>query len=154
VAAGPMTRVERVYRESGPQIWRAVFLFTEDRDVASDAVAEAFAQALRRGDEIRNLERWLWRTVFLLARGMLKGRRAEGGRLPEQSQDFLGGTVELLSVIRQLSPMQRAVVILHYYADFPIREVAALTGSTAAAVGVHLHRARRRLRDLLEVRDG
>jgi RNA polymerase sigma-70 factor (ECF subfamily) len=154
VAAGPQTRVERVYRESGPRMWRAVFLFSGDRDIASDAVAEAFAQALRRGDEIRTLERWLWRTSFLLARGMLKDRRAQGARLPEQSEEFPGGTVELLSVIRQLSPRQRAVVVLHYYADFPVRDVAALTGSSAAAVGVHLHRARRRLRELLEVGDG
>lgn len=153
MTAGPLTQVERVYRDSGPTMWRAVFLFSGDREIASDAVAEAFAQALRRGDEIRMLERWLWRTAFLVARGMLKDRHGQGGRLPEQSQEFPGGTMELLSVIRQLSPMQRAAVVLHYYANFPIREVAALTGSSAAAVGVHLHRARRRLRDLLEVAD-
>jgi RNA polymerase sigma factor (sigma-70 family) len=154
VTAGPLTRVERVYRESGATMWRAVFLFSGDRDIASDAVAEAFAQALRRGEGIRTLERWLWRTAFLIARGMLKDRRDQSAWLPEESQEFPEGAVELLSVIRQLSPMQRAAVVLHYYADFPIREVAALTGSSAAAVGVHLHRARRRLRELLGVGDG
>jgi RNA polymerase sigma-70 factor (ECF subfamily) len=45
-------------------MWQAVFAFAGDPEVASDAVAEAFAQALRRGDAIRSPERWLWRTVF------------------------------------------------------------------------------------------
>ena len=41
--------LERVYREEGPKLRRAVFLFTRDRDAVDDAVAEAFAQALARG---------------------------------------------------------------------------------------------------------
>jgi DNA-directed RNA polymerase specialized sigma24 family protein len=50
-------------------MWQAVFAFAGDPEVASDAVAEAFAQALRRGDAIRSPERWLWRTVFRIALG-------------------------------------------------------------------------------------
>jgi RNA polymerase sigma factor (sigma-70 family) len=150
---GALTQVERVYRERGPAMWRAVFLFSGDREIAGDAVAEAFAQALRRGEDVRALERWLWRTVFVIARGMLADRRRTRFEPPERPQELPGGTVELLSVIGQLSPMQRAAVVLHYYADFPLREVAALTGSSPAAVGVHLYRAKRRLRALLEVKD-
>jgi DNA-directed RNA polymerase specialized sigma24 family protein len=33
-------------------MWQAVFAFAGDPEVASDAVAEAFTQALRRGDAI------------------------------------------------------------------------------------------------------
>jgi len=46
--------LERVYREQGPKMQRALLLFTGDRDVADDAVAEAFAQALARGSEMRS----------------------------------------------------------------------------------------------------
>jgi DNA-binding NarL/FixJ family response regulator len=42
-------RLERVYRDQGDRLWRAVFLACGSREVADDAVAEAFAQALRRG---------------------------------------------------------------------------------------------------------
>ena len=48
-------RLERLYREQGARMWHAVLAFAGDPEVASDAVAEAFAQALRRGDEIRDL---------------------------------------------------------------------------------------------------
>jgi RNA polymerase sigma-70 factor (ECF subfamily) len=67
--------IERVYREQGDRIWRAVLLSIGDREVARDAVAEAFAQALRRGDAIRSPERWVWRTAFRIATGEMKRRR-------------------------------------------------------------------------------
>jgi RNA polymerase sigma-70 factor (ECF subfamily) len=55
----------------------------------------------------------------------------------------------VLSAIARLSDRQRAAVVLHYYADRPVKDVADLLGSTAAAVSVHLFRARKNLRDLL-----
>src|SRR5919106_1682169 len=67
--------LERVYREHGARLWRAVLMYSGDREVASDAVAEAFAQALHRGSEIRAGERWVWRAAFRIAAGQLKLRR-------------------------------------------------------------------------------
>ena len=55
----PAARLERVYRDHGDRLWRAVLAFAGDPEVASDAVAEAFAQALRRGDAIREPDRWV-----------------------------------------------------------------------------------------------
>ena len=54
----PASTVERLYREQGDRMWRAVLAFGGDPDVASEAVAETFAQALRRGIALRDPERW------------------------------------------------------------------------------------------------
>jgi hypothetical protein len=43
-------RVEAVYRARGTKLWRALLAFTSDPDLASDALAEAFAQVLARRD--------------------------------------------------------------------------------------------------------
>ena len=67
-------RLERVYREQGVRIWRAVLLSSGSREIADDAVAEAFAQALRRGDELRDPAAWVWRVAFRVAAGELKER--------------------------------------------------------------------------------
>jgi hypothetical protein len=48
--------------------------YTGDREVASDAMAEAFAQALARGDELRSAERWVWHAAFRIAAGELTTR--------------------------------------------------------------------------------
>lgn len=145
--------LERLYREQGPRMWRAVLAFSGDPEVASDAVAEAFAQALRRGGEVRDPERWLWRTVFKIASGELKerGRHAvigEGGtyEMEEPARD-------LVAALGRLSPKQRASVVLHHAAGYPVKDIAVILGSTSAAVKVHLSRARRRLRELLAEED-
>jgi RNA polymerase sigma-70 factor (ECF subfamily) len=58
------------------------------------------------------------------------------------------------AALRQLPAQQRAAVVLHYYADRPIREIAELMGTSSSTVAVHLHRGRNRLRDLLGDDDG
>ncbi len=146
-------RLERLYREQGARMWHAVLAFAGDPEVASDAVAEAFAQALRRGDEIRDAERWIWRTVFRVASGELKRRSRSVPMTIEPTYEMEQPARELVAALAMLSERQRAAVVLHHAAGYPIREVAAIVGSTPAAVKVHLMRARRRLLELLEDSD-
>jgi RNA polymerase sigma-70 factor (ECF subfamily) len=142
--------LERVYREHGARLWRAVLMYSGDREVASDAVAEAFAQALHRGSAIREPERWVWRAAFRIAGGELKRRRESRPAERDTPYEIPEWPAVLGEALGRLSPKQRAAVILHHYAGYSLREVAVIIGSTASAVGVHLHRARRRLRQLLE----
>lgn len=142
--------LERLYREQGDRMWRSVLAFAGDPEVASDAVAETFAQALRRGDAIRDPERWLWRTVFRVAAGELAERRRRGVSSAEEAYEMEESARELVAALTKLSPKQRAAVVLHHAAGYPLKEVAAILGSTVGAVKVHLLRGRRRLRDLLE----
>ena len=145
--------LERLYREQGARMWRSVFAFAGDPDVASDAVAEAFAQALRRGDQIHDPERWLWRSMFRIAAGELKERGRSQMTVVEESYEIEEPARELIAALGKLSPKQRSAVVLHHAAGYPLREVAEIVGSTTGAVKVHLARGRRRLRELLEAGD-
>jgi RNA polymerase sigma-70 factor, ECF subfamily len=142
--------VEAVYRRDGDRLWRSLYAFAGDEDVASDAVAEAFAQALRRGSAIRDVRGWVWRSAFRLAAGDLKQRsRISGGSIPERAVQDFHPDEQLLQAIQGLTPQQRAVIVLYYYADCPVREIARRTGIHALAVRAHLSRGRKRLRVLL-----
>jgi RNA polymerase sigma-70 factor (ECF subfamily) len=142
--------LEAVYRQDGSRLWKALYAFAGDEDVASDAVAEAFAQALRRGPAIRDVRSWVWRSAFNLAKGDLKTRSAvTHGRMPEGAFDDVHPDDELLVALRALTPPQRAVIVLHYYADCPVREISRRTGMNPLAVRAHLSRGRKRLRLLL-----
>ena len=60
--------LELLYRESGPQLWRAIYAFAGGRrDIADDAVAEAFARAIERVTTIREPLPWIYRTAFRIA---------------------------------------------------------------------------------------
>ena len=141
--------VELLYREHGERLWRAVMAFAGDREVASDAVAEAFAQALRRGDAMQDPLRWIWRAAFRIAAGELKERGRFRDALADPGYEPDEPVTDLLEALAKLSPKQRAAVLLHHYAGYPVKEVAEIIGSTTAAVKVHLMRGRNRLRDLL-----
>lgn len=147
-------QLARLYREQGAKMWRAVLAFAGDPEVANDAVAEGFAQALHRGTEIRDPERWLWRVVFRIAAGLLAERHRSEPLGLEASYEMEEPARELVAALARLSPKQRAAVVLHHAAGYPVKEIAEILGSTPGAVKVHLLRGRRRLRELLEADGG
>jgi RNA polymerase sigma-70 factor (ECF subfamily) len=142
--------IEALYRQDGDRLWRALYAFAGDEDVASDAVAEAFAQALRRGSEIRDPRSWVWHSAFRLAKGDLKrGSRLLHGPMPEGAVHDAHPDGQLLAALQGLTPQQRVVIVLHYYVDCPVREIARRTGINPLAVRAHLSRGRKHLRVLL-----
>ena len=142
--------LEILYREQGARLWRAVFAFAGDRRIADDAVAEAFAQALGRGQELRDPLAWIWRVAFRVAAGELKDRRKDRAPLADAPYEMPEPAWEVMRGLARLSPMQRASIVLHHYGGYPAKEIAVILGSTSAAIRVHLSSGRRRLRAMLE----
>jgi len=145
---------DRLYREHGDRLWRSLLLSTGRPEIASDATAEAFAQAIRRGDQIRDPLAWIWRAAFKIAAGELAAERRTAELVDEPIDPTLEPVVDLLAALRRLTPHQRASITLHHYAGYPYREIARILGSSTSAVGVHIHRAKTLLRAALEDRDG
>ncbi len=142
--------IEALYRQDAERLWRAVHAFAGDPDIASEAVADAYAQAIRRGPALRDPAAWIWRTAFRIAAGALKDRRTHDGALPEIADHVdRYEDPDLRAALRQLPDSQRAAIVLFYYADLPIRDIAARLGSNSLAVRANLSRGRRRLHDLL-----
>jgi len=146
---GRQARVEAVYRAEFPKLWRALYAFAGDGEIASDAAAEAFARAMRDEPRIRDINAWTWRVAFRLAAAELRRRSTP---LPDgpSPYEMPHPIPELVAALRTLSPNQRLAIVLHDYADRPTNEVAEAIGCSRATVHVHLSQARRRLRSLLE----
>jgi len=153
--SAPRESVEAVYRADAERLWRAVYAFAGDAEIASDAVAEAFAQVLHRGAAVRDPAAWTWRTAFRISAGELKARGpADSGPTHAGEHVDQYGDPDLLAALRQLPDAQRAAVILFYYVDLPIRDIAARLGSNSLAVRANLSRGRGRLRQLLGDHNG
>jgi RNA polymerase sigma factor (sigma-70 family) len=145
--------VERLYRAEALKMWRALVGSTGDREIADDAVAEAFARALHHSSEIRDLSAWTWKVAFRVAASQVRAR----GELVEdrgiEGKELTADVPDLVRALSHLPRNQRQAVVLHDYADRPTAEVASILGCSRATVHVHLSRGRRRLRELLEVTD-
>jgi RNA polymerase sigma factor (sigma-70 family) len=139
--------------EVGDRLWWALLAYSGDREIASDAVAEAFALALATSGSIRDPAAWVWRVAFRVATASL--RQPPTVRLePAQTYDLDEAVLDVIAALKRLPERQRAVFVLYYLDDQPTDRIAELLGMKAATVAVHLHRARRRLRDLLGEADG
>ena len=118
---------------------------------AEDAVQDALARALTR-DDVRSLGPW----IAVVAINQIRQHERREARRSEVTRfvsDPPAPDVEthdqVLAAIRQLSPRQREIVVLHYFWDLPVLEVANLLRLSAGSVKVQLHRARGHLRTLL-----
>ena len=122
--------LESVYRQHGTRLWRAVFAYAQDRHVADDAVAEAFAQAFRRANALRSPEKWVWKAAFRIAAGRLQERRRS---VPFTEVPMVWNPEpawELLSALRQVPDRSRACLVLHYYGGYGTAQIARMVGST------------------------
>ena len=155
-AAAQVDGIREVYEAQHLRLWRAVAVWSGSSDVADDAVAEAFAQLLRRGEAVRDPAAWAWRTAFRIAAGELQRRRATAGvevtdvSLPTGESEL---ALDLLRALQHLTDQQRACVVVCDLLGYSAEEAALLLHTSAAAVRVQRMRARRRLRSLLEVTD-
>ena len=55
----------------------------------------------------------------------------------------------VLAAVRALPPAQRAAVVLFYFEDRPVSEIAEILDCSPATAKVHLHRARKKLAEFL-----
>lgn len=143
-----------LFRDEYAQIVRTAYLMLGDRAAAEDVAQEAFIRLYARWRRISRYERpgaWVRRVAIRLAsRSLRAGRRTvlqaevEGSARPEPVSD-----PDLRRAVLGLPASQRAAVVLHYFEDRPVAEVAEILNCATSTAKVHLHRARKRLAEVL-----
>ncbi len=134
-----------------------VFMIVQDHARAEELAQDAFMQLLRHWRQVSGYEQpeaWVRRVAIRLA--LRSARREDRLRVamqrtvPERSElSDAAVSMEVLAAVRALSPKERAVVVLHYFEDRPVDEIADLLECTPSAVKMRLSRARHHLADLL-----
>jgi RNA polymerase sigma-70 factor (ECF subfamily) len=142
-----------VFEAEHARLWRSLLAHTRDPEVASDAAAEAFAQAARRGAALRDPAAWVWRAAFRIAAGQLAARSSDSSPVPstQVSEDtFPDDVVALLDALARLGATDRRIVVLSLVAGMSAAEVGSVVDASPGAVRVRLHRARKRLGAVLD----
>ena len=163
-------------RAGSPDAWDALFqryqlplyayvfeLIRSEQD-ALDVVQETFIRATRHLDSLREDDRFgSW--LFSIAHQKCVDRWRKSGReeplepeIAEALPDFENDPGELLirreqesefmKLIEQLPLPQRSALLLHFVEDFPLEEIARITGTSLGTVKSRLHYAKKALRAL------
>lgn len=146
---GPVT-FDRFFEERYRWAVRGAYLLTYSADAAEDIAQDAFAQMLRRWDEIRIPQAYLWRAITSGARSWgRRARRHEPVDVPG-STAFDSDTIAVRDVLATLSDAQREVIVLRYFGGFKEREIAAATGRPLSTVKSHLRRGLATMKERLQ----
>jgi RNA polymerase sigma-70 factor (ECF subfamily) len=157
------TFAELVDRRILDSAYRYATLMLGDRADAEDATHDAALAAWRHLGELRdpaNFEAWFGRIVVNACRDRLRARRRlpinvalEPGLSSPDATDGLARRDALAGAIRSLSADHREVVVLRFYADLTVEQIAARTGVGAGTVKSRLHYALRHLRAAADAED-
>ncbi len=156
------------------KLYRLAYRLTSNVDDAQDLVQDVLLKLYRRRDEltsIRELSPWLGRVLFnqfiddkrRYGRQPLKAvdgligvedhpDRANGAE-PEASAERHQVRAQLTSALARLTEEHRIVVLLHDAEGYKLKEIQELTGTPVGTLKSRLHRARARLREILD-KDG
>ncbi|MFL5966026.1 MAG: RNA polymerase sigma factor [Gaiellaceae bacterium] len=156
---GEQAAIEELFEHVWPLAWHWAYGVTGDRMLADHVAQESVHRAFRsldRFDPARPFRPWLKRITVNLAIDELRRERRHDARRwmaelrPEPPVEN-GGLLELVvDAVRELPERQRTVVVLHYWLDTSVEEIADLLALPVGTVVSRLSRARAALRDHLE----
>ncbi len=161
--------LEILVRRYQTEATRIAQLITRDRALAEDVVQGAFVRVyehIEQFDPERPFAPWFFRIVsndaVRAAQTSARQVSPQSGYLDQIQDDALSpdeivATLDqfasVTDALRLLSPPQRAVIVLRYYAGLTDREVADQLSSAPGTIRWRLHAARKRLRQLLHHTD-
>jgi RNA polymerase sigma-70 factor (ECF subfamily) len=142
--------------------YRLAALILGDQSEAEDATHDAAVRAWTAWGSLRDpsrFEAWFQRILVNVCRNRIRGRRLRPIPLddpPVEAHDPLADTPERLALraaLGRLTPDHRTVVVLRFFADLSIDEIAERTDERAGTVRSRLHYALRELRAAYDAAD-
>jgi len=151
--------------EAADTLLRTGYLMTGDAREAEDLVQETFLRVARRWNQVRSIDHpaaYARRILINLILQDADRRSRQEAELAQQyavidaaDQDaaralrYVDDLAEFRWALAQLTARQRAVVVLRYWADLPVREVAGILGCSRGTVTGTASRAADRLAEIL-----
>lgn len=167
----------KLYQAYSAKLFRMAYFITGNRSDSEDIVQEAFMKCFLHRKKLRQPERfesWLYQIMVRTA-WRFNGRKNKKNelsfdeiledenniRMAEaiQKEDTSGpleqilekeNAIELRTMVNSLKQKHRTVILLFYYNDLSIKEIAHVTGTFEGTVKYRLHTARTLLRKQLE----
>jgi len=147
--------VERYIIDNQQAYYRLAFSYVKNKENALDIVQEAVLKALRsidRLDEVNYLKTWLYRIIvntsidFIRkhARVSIMEDEILESHLPSSENEL--NDLDLREAIDHLPPTYKTIIILRFFEDLKLEEIAEITGDNLNTVKTRLYAALRKLR--------
>jgi RNA polymerase sigma-70 factor, ECF subfamily len=143
---------EDLFAREFPRVARTIHHIVGDRARAEEVTQDAFLELLRHWRTVASYERPdLWVRRVAIRKAQRERHRAwrrvelERSTVGDESVEPPTPAPEVLAAVRRLATKQRAVVVLFYFEDRPMTEIAEILGCSESTGWSQLHTARRHL---------
>lgn len=145
----------------GDSVFRMCYAYLKDYQLAEDIVQETFIRVYQHYESFRNessIKTWIMQIAINLCKNQMRTHwwkdrvqqvfleREEA--VTENYDSALDGRI-VLKEIGKLSPKYREVILLYYYQEFKISEIAKILNVKESTVKARLVRAREKLKPSL-----
>lgn len=140
--------------ENQASMYRLAFAYTHCREAALDIVQDTVVQALTHASSLKAAEAvkaWVFRILVNESLAYLRRNKrfilVED--LPEDlvEDEDIGQKLDVYRAVGRLDPKLRTVVMLRFYEDMKLEEIARITGTNLNTVKSRLYTALGRLRE-------
>lgn len=148
----------RLFEDYSPLVYRIALMLTKSTALADDVVQETFIRIFEKYhlyDRSKPLQPWVCKVAMNTARNLMRKHKWQKltGWFPvrettgsaEQAHLQNETSRELWGVIEKLPLKSKEIVILRYYADMPLQDIANTLGIPIGTCKSRLHMAVRRL---------
>lgn len=152
--------LDQMIGQYGKALLRLCCVYLRDASLAEDAVQETFLRVYKHMDSFKgesSEKTWLFAIAVNVCRDMRKSawfryidRSVNMDALKIPVDTVSETSISLMQDIMRLPRRYMEVVMLYYYADLMVKEIAEMLGLSEAAVSKRLSKARRMLRDAME----
>ena len=141
-------------------IYQFLCRYTADPALADDMAQETFIRVLKyRGTAPRRFKSWIFAIAANLARDHFRSAGYRYEQTVELSDDIAIGQTgipenhgeDIAAALAQLSPEQRETIILRFYHDLQLDEIAEITGAPLGTVKSRLFHALKGLKGFLAI---
>ncbi len=145
--------VSRTIEKYSDMLIRICFSYMKSMNDAEDLAQEVFIKLMEKRPvfENENHEKaWLIRVAINLSKNRLKTAWFRKTLpLDEISYSFTPNENSVMSAVLKLPAKYRGIILLYYFEEYTIAEIAGLLGHKESTIGSQLHRARKLLKSSL-----
>ena len=153
--SGVERETERVLLENYDKYYRLAYSYMKSEQDALDVVQESAYKAIRDCGQVkeqRYIGTWLYRIVVNTALDALRrrGREVALEEWQENSWQPSFAGLELWEILDRLDEKERTVVVLRYFHDLKLEDIAGILGENVNTVKARLYRTLKKMRMELE----
>lgn len=145
-AVNPTAALAALFRKERVGLVKLAFLLTGSQATAEDVVQDAFANTQPKMADVDNPGGYLRTAVVNGARSIMRREKNAPALGQPMTATLDTRTIELFDSLRGLSERRRTAVVLRYWQDLTIDQIAEIMDCKAGTVSSLLHRALNDLR--------